>query len=131
MQLTQIRHQGIRTESASATFYLNSSITSIEDVGKPVSIDPTADYTVGFVADADVLGVLESYEDRTTEGVKTGAVNWHNCYEFEYSGTAPTRGGRVVSDGAGKVKAAGAGAGTNTRVVSVDTTNQVVSVIFV
>lgn len=122
-------HKGIRNEDLSVTMYLNSSITSVEDVGKPVSVDPSADFTVGFVADADILGVLQSYEHRVLEGgIKVGAVCPLICFKFEYSGAAPTRGGRVIGDGTGKVKAAGAGAGLNSVVTKVDTTAKTVEV---
>ena len=68
--------------------------------------------------------------DSEVEGVKMGAVSWHMCAEFSYSGTAPTLGGSVVSNGDGTVKVAGANAGRNTLVTAVDTTNNIVSVIF-
>lgn len=122
-------HKGIRVEDLSVTMYLNASITSIDDVGKAVSIDPASDFTVGFVADADIFGVLQSYEHRVLEGgIKTGAVCPLICFKFEYSGTAPVRGGRVISDGTGKVKAAGAGAGLNTIVTKVDSVSKTVEV---
>lgn len=122
-------HKGIRVEDLSVSMYLNASITSTDDVGKPVSVDPSADFTVGFVADADILGVLQSFEHRVLEGgIKVGAVCPLICFKFEYSGTAPTRGGRVVGDGTGKVKAAGAGAGLNTVVTKVDSTAKTVEV---
>lgn len=126
-----IKHQGIRTESASATFRLNATITGPEHVGKPVSVDPAQDFLVGLAADgAEVIGYLESYEDRVTEGEKVGAVNWHICTVFSYTGVAPTRGGSIVGAGAGNVKAAGAGEGKNTLVTAVDAANQLVSVTF-
>ncbi len=129
MQIGDLQHQGIRTESAAASFYLDTSITGFDAIGKPVSI--TGNFTVGFgSADDEILGYLESYEDRDVEKVKMGAVSWHMCAVFEYAGTAPTVGGNVVSNGDGKVKVAGAGAGRNVVVTAVDTTNQTVSVIF-
>tara|TARA_X000001388_G_scaffold52616_5_gene38371 strand:+ start:8829 stop:9221 length:393 start_codon:yes stop_codon:yes gene_type:complete len=129
MQIGQLQHKGIRTESAAASFYLDTSITGYSDIGKPVSI--TDDFTVGFGADgAEIIGYLESYEDRITETVKMGGVSWHMCAEFTYTGTDPTAGSHVVADGAGNVKLAGAGAGLNTLVCAVDTTNKVVSIIF-
>ena len=127
MQIGDLQHKGIRSESAAASFYLDASITGFADVGKPVSV--TGDFTVGFgAADAEILGYLESFEDREVEGVKM--VTWHMCAEFEYAGTAPTVGGHVVSNGDGKVKVAGAGLGRNVVVTAVDTTNNMVSVIF-
>lgn len=113
-------HRGIRIEDLAATYYLNSTITQAH-VGAAVSIDPTADFTVGLVDGGRIHGVLQSFEDRVLEGLKTGAVNPTIRFKFEYTGTAPTRGGHVVSNGAGGVKVAGAGAGTNATVVAVDT----------
>ena len=129
MQIGDLQHKGIRTESAAASFYLDASITGFSAIGKPVCI--TGNFEVGFgAADAEIIGYLESYEGRDVEGVKMGAVSWHMCAEFEYDGAAPTVGGHVVSNGDGKVKAAGAGAGRNVVVTAVDTTNNLVSVIF-
>ena len=83
MQIGDLQHKGIRTESAAASFYLDASITGFADVGKPVSV--TGDFTVGFgAADDEILGYLESYENREVEGVKMGAVSWHMCAEFDF-----------------------------------------------
>lgn len=129
MQIGAMSHRGIRTESASNTWYLGPGITSINDVGKPVAI--TGNFTVDIAPDgAEVFGTLESFEDRVQEGIKVGAVNWHNCAKFTYTGTAPAPGGRIVGAGGGNVKAAGAGVGFNTAVAAVDTTAQTVEVTF-
>lgn len=116
-------YKGIRVEDLAVTAYLNSSITSINDVGKPITIDPAADFTIGLSADgAEIHGVLTAFENRSQEGVKTGSYQPLMYQKFSYTGTAPTRGGRVVANGAGGVKAAGAGVGMNTVVVAVNTT---------
>lgn len=116
-------YKGIRCEDLAVTAYLNSSITGIADVGKPVSIDTTIDFTVGIAADgANIAGVLTSYEHRSQDNVKTGSYNPTMYQVFTYTGTAPTRGGNVVGNGTGGVKTAAAGAGLNTVVCAVDTT---------
>lgn len=124
-----IRHKGIRVEDGNATYYLNNTITSHSDIGKPVSIDPAEDFTVGLAGDGDhILGSLESFEERVQEGYSTGAVAPLKYETFEYSGTDPVRGQWVVGDGTGKVKASA----TISRalVEGVDTTNKLVHVTF-
>lgn len=122
--LGTLTHNGIRTESAAATFVLDTSIVGQADVGKPVSFKATEDFTVQLnVVDAEIVGHLESFEDRSqSEGTILGAVSWHGCHVYAYTGTAPTRGGHVVCDASGGVKAAGATAGLQTLVTAVDTT---------
>lgn len=117
-------HKGIRVEDLAGTFYLNSTLPNKECVGWPVSIDATADFTVGAAADGvDIAGVLQSWEDRVQDGIKTGSVNPLISFKFDYEGTDPVRGGRVVGGPTpGKVKAAGAGVGLNTVVIAVNTT---------
>lgn len=129
MYLGDLTHKGIRTETASATFELDSTITSASDVGKAVGI--TGNYIVGYgAADQEIVGYLESFENRTVEGSKTGAVNWHMCAEFAYTGADPVAGDRLALDGSGGVKVAPAGVGYNTLVTAVDTTNKIVSMTF-
>lgn len=116
-------YKGIRVEDLAVTAFLNATVTGIADVGKPITIDPAADFTIGLSADgADIHGVLTAYEHRVQDGVKTGSYNPMMYQKFSYTGTAPTRGGRVVGNGSGGVKAAGAGVGLNTVVVAVNTT---------
>ena len=125
----EIRHTGIRNETSSATYYTNATITGQQHVGKPVSLDPTANFTVGLAADgADILGYLESFEDRKQEGIKVGAVCPQIYANFEYSGADPVIGQWVVGDGTGKVKASAARA--RALVTAVDTANKMVSVTF-
>lgn len=130
MYIGMLTHKGIRTESAAATFELDSSITSHQNVGMPVAM--TGNYQVGLGADGqEIIGFLESFEDRLVEGSKTGAVSWHLCQEFPYAPAAPPSvGGRVAAVGDGTVKAAGAGVGYNTLVTAVDTENQTCAVTF-
>jgi hypothetical protein len=124
-----IRHKGIRIEDANATYFLNASITSHSDIAKPVSLDATANFTIGLAADgAQILGALESYEDRTQEGYKAGAVAPLMYTTFEYSGTDPVIGQWVVGDGTGKVKAS-ATIG-RALVEGIDTTGKLVHVTF-
>lgn len=130
MYIGNLTHKGIRTESAAATFELDSSIDGFDKIGLPVAV--TGNMTVGLGADGDELvGYLESYEDRTVEGGKTGAVSWHMCAVFEFDpAAAPVAGGRIAAVGDGRVKAAGAGVGYNTLVKSVDATNNLCEVTF-
>lgn len=125
-----IRHNGIRMEDANATFFLNSTITSHDDVGSPVSLDPSENFTVGLSPDgADILGALESFENRSQEGYNAGAVAPKLYTNFTYTGAAPVIGQWVVGAGNGNVKAS-ATAG-RALVEAVDTSTQQVSVLFV
>jgi len=89
------------------------------------------DYLVGLAGDGDqIVGYLESFEERKADGSKTGAVSWNICTEWPYTGTAPAAGDSVVGSATlGSVKTAVAPAGINTLVTAVDTTNLIVSVI--
>lgn len=125
-------HRGIRIEDLAATFYLNSTLPNKECVGWPVSIDPSADFTVGAAGDgAEIHGVLQSWEDRVQEGgIRTGAVNPIISFKFEYTGADPVRGGTVVGSATpGKVKAGTATTGKNNIVVAVDSTAKTVEVL--
>jgi len=117
-----LTQNGIRNESSAATWQLGSSITGYDDVGKTVSVNAAANFTVETkVAGAEILGYLESYEDRVAEGIKVGAVSWHGCYTFPYTGTAPTPGAHVMCNAAGGVAVATGTLGLHTIVTSVDT----------
>lgn len=126
-----ITHQGIRTESAAATFNLGTSLTEgYDEVGRLVSMSSTLDFTVEKNVDgAPILGMLESYEDRSQEGLKTGAVTWQICVKAPYSGAAPVRGKGLVCDATDGVKAAPAGEGLNAIVTAVDTSAKTVEFI--
>jgi len=128
MYFGTLTNHGIRTESAAGTFELGAGVDGFTKVGMPVSI--TGNNTVDLSADgAEIFGLLESYEDRGVEGATTGAVSWQVVTTFDYTGTAPAAGGRIVGAGAGAVKAAGTGAGMNTLVLSVNTTDSTVEVL--
>lgn len=125
-------HRGIRVEDLSPSFFLNNTLANKDCVGWPVSIDPTADFTVGVAGDGvEILGVLQSWEDRVQEGgIRTGSVNPLISFKFPYTGTAPVRGASVVGSATpGSVKAAGAGVGKNTTVTAVDTDAMTVEVL--
>lgn len=123
-----LTHKGIRTESAAATFMLDAGLTK-DDIGLPVAM--VGNMTVGKGADGnEIVGFLESFEDRTVEGTVLGAVTWHMCADFEYSGTDPTAGQHAVCDGTGKVRISAASEAKNALITNVDTTNKIVSVIF-
>ena len=129
MPIGNMTHRGIRNEESALTWYLDASITSPADVGKPVSI--TGNFTVGLAVDgAEILGQLESFENRLQEGVKVGAVNHHMSAKFTYTGSDPVAGGKIVGAGGGNVKTAGAGLGHNTFIAAVDTTAKTVEVTF-
>lgn len=126
---TTIRHQGIRVEDANASYLLNDTITGHGQVGSPVSLDPTANFTVGLSPDgADILGALESFENRSQEGYNLGAVAPTMYTTFAYDGVAPVIGQYVVGAGAGKVK--GSVDRSRALVEAVDTTEKMVSVTF-
>lgn len=55
---------------------LVSGAVTVNDVGKAVALDLTAPNTVKLAGDGDaVFGRLETFEDRTQEGIKVGAVS--------------------------------------------------------
>lgn len=86
-------------------FYLASGL-AVTDVGTPVALDTSADNTVKKAADGDVIfGILQSFEDRVQEGVKTGSVHLMGGFRLTYkSGDAVAKGDYVVSAGSGEVK---------------------------
>lgn len=97
---------GFHMEDWSLTFYLDSAITAA-DIGKAVSKNGTTANSVKLAADGDVvIGRLASFEDRTVEGIKVGAV------ELKFANTLPIAsggnvvvGGSVQGAGNGEVKA--------------------------
>lgn len=115
--------RGIYHEDFQYTLLLNSAMTSA-DVGKPVSLDTTANNTVKVAADGDtIFGKLDSFEDRKVEGIKTGAVSLKGGYLFPFTATLAV-GDSVVGNGAGGVKKAAAA--NNTVVVEISGSNAVV-----
>lgn len=109
------------------TFYLASAIAAT-DIGKPVKLDTSANNTVALAGDGDIIfGVLESYEDRANDGVKTGAVTLAGGYRFTYkTGDAVAVGDYVVGAGSGEVKKTTTA--NSTKVVAKNTTTQTVDV---
>lgn len=62
-------------EDFTFTMYVSGTVTAA-DVGKAVALDTTAANTVKLAGDADeVFGRLETFEDRTQEGIKVGAIS--------------------------------------------------------
>lgn len=114
-------------QTPTLTFYLASAIAAT-DIGKPVKLDTTASNRVALAGDGDaILGVLESYEDRAQEGVKTGAVTIRGGYRFNYpTGDAVAVGDSIVGSAvSGEVKKAGSANKTlviakNTSTLTVD-----------
>ena len=74
--------RGILHDEFQYPFLLASAIVAA-DVGKPVTIDTGAANTVKLAGDGErILGVLMSFEDRTVEGTKNGAVGLRGGYAF-------------------------------------------------
>lgn len=110
------------------TMYLASAITA-DDVGKPVTFD-TPNNTVKLSGDGDiVLGVLETYESRLQEGVKTGAVSMTGGFRFPYvTSDAVAVGDSIVAGASSKVKKTTTI--NRTRVFSKNTVDETVEVYF-
>ena len=115
------------------TFTMNvSGVVTAADVGKAVALDTTAPNTVKLAGDDDeVYGRLETFEDRTQENVKTGAVSRKIRAKLPVKAglttfDIPAVGDTVVGAGAGEVKALNDGAAktpnqTNNTVIEVGT----------
>lgn len=79
-------------EEFTFTYYLHASITAA-DLGKAVTLDTTGRNTVRLAGAGDhVFGRLETFEDRTQEGVKVGAVS------RKFRSKLPTTGVVAVGD---------------------------------
>lgn len=101
-----ISHRGLTIESKIFPYFLAAGIVEA-DVGKAVSIDPTAAYTVKLAADGDVIhGVLASWENRVVEGYLAGSVALDGGSGFKRTagGTAITPGDLLCGGGAGEVR---------------------------
>lgn len=92
-------------EDFTFTYYLAAGITAA-NVGNAVALDATAPNKVKLAGDNDVVfGRLETFEDRTQEGVVVGAVS------RKFRSKLPTTGVVAIGDTvtgsatAGKVKA--------------------------
>jgi len=97
--------RGFHWEASSLTFNLSSAVT-IAHIGKAMSLDSSAANTVKPAGDGDIIiGRLASFEDRSVEGTKVGAV------ELQFANTLPIKDGEtvavgdtVIGAGAGEVK---------------------------
>ena len=115
---------GIPHSEFRRTAYLAAGITSA-DVGKPVTLDTSANNTYKLAGDGDVVyGNLKVVENRVQEGILVGTIEFKGGFNWPKSGVIAIGNG-VVGAGAGAVKA-----GTNPRslVVAVGTTT--VDVVF-
>lgn len=104
--------------------YLLASGIAAPDVGKAVSLDTAAANSVKLAADAEqIFGRLETYEDRDSLSIKTGAVS--RLFKEKLpaaSGHGIVVGDSVVGAGAGLVRKAAAGAeSTGNRTIVVET----------
>lgn len=109
---------GIPHSEFRRTVYLAAGIVAA-DVGKPVTLDTTADNTFKLAgADDVIVGNLKVVENRVQEGILVGTVEFKGGFTWTKSGVV-ARGDGVVGAGAGAVKT-----GTNSRcfVVAVGTT---------
>lgn len=109
---------GIPHSEFRRTVYLAAGIVAA-DVGKPVTLDTTADNTFKLAgADDVVYGCLKVVENRVQEVILVGTVEFKGGFTWTKSGVV-ARGDGVVGAGAGAVKT-----GTNSRcfVVAVGTT---------
>lgn len=116
---------GIPHSEFRRTVYLAAGITSA-DVGKPVTLDTSANNTFKLAGADDVIyGNLKVVENRVQEGILVGTIELKGGFQWTKSGVIAVGDG-VVGAGAGAVKA-----GTNPRslVVAVGTTT--VDVVFI
>lgn len=82
--------RGFPDDDKTFTFNVASTIV-IGDVGKPVSLDTSAANKVKLaVSDDAILGTLVSFEDRTVEGLKVGAVQMGYTAEWTVDPAAAT-----------------------------------------
>lgn len=109
---------GIPHSEFRRTVHLAAGIVAA-DVGKPVTLDTTADNTFKLAGANDVVyGNLKVVENRVQEGILVGTVEFKGGFTWTKSGVV-ARGDGVVGAGAGAVKT-----GTNARcfVTAVGTT---------
>lgn len=88
--------------------YNLAAATAKAHVGRAVSVDTSAANTMKPAADGEtVRGVLFTFEDRVSEGVKVGTVRHKGGYRVPIAaGQEVTVGQSVVGAGDGTVKAA-------------------------
>lgn len=103
-----VNNNNIHQENWHIPFLLASAIVAA-DVGKAVALDTAAANTVKLAGDNDqVLGRLETFEDRTTEGIKVGTVAIQGILVLPCVTSTPALGARVTgSSTGGLVKTAG------------------------
>ena len=120
--------RGLVPQEFIATWNISGTVDKSTDLGKAVTIDSTGANTAKLCSDDSIiLGVLTSYENRVSEGVKVGAVAHKGFFKVPYvngaSSLVPAVGHSVKGSAtAGKVKPVAAYDGPN-LVVEVDTTN--------
>ena len=128
--------RGIVPQDFVVTWNVSGTVDKTTDLGKAVSIDAAASNGVKLCADDSViLGILTSYEDRTLEGIKVGAVAHKGFFRVPYVNGAtalvPIVGHSVKGSATpGAVKPVAAYAGPNI-VTEVDTTNGYVTLMLV
>lgn len=105
-----ISHKGIKDEDLQYPWNVSGTIAQT-DLGKAVSQKTSADATVELAADgADIMGFLETYENRTAEGIAVGTVGMGGGYEIQIATAAlggsdePAVGDGVIGAGSGLVK---------------------------
>ena len=119
-----ISHAGISHEEWYYPWTLHADIV-VGDIGKAVTIDTTANARVKLCGDTDIIiGRLESFEDRTMEGIKVGSVAMKGGMTLPMAATSQPAVGDSIqgSATAGKVKALSGAQGRNFLVTAVDTT---------
>lgn len=116
---------GIPHSEFRRTVYLAAGITSA-DVGKPVTLDTSANNTFKLAGANDVIyGNLKVVENRVQEGILVGTIEFKGGFQWTKSGVIAVGDG-VVGAGAGAVKA-----GTNPRSFVVAVGSTTVDVVFI
>lgn len=116
---------GIPHSEFRRTVNLAAGITSA-DVGKPVTLDTSANNTFKLAGANDVIyGNLKVVENRVQEGILVGTIEFKGGFQWTKSGVIAVGDG-VVGAGAGAVKA-----GTNPRSFVVAVGSTTVDVVFI
>lgn len=116
---------GIPHSEFRRTVYLAAGITSA-DVGKPVTLDTSANNTFKLAGADDVIyGNLKVVENRVQEGILVGTIEFKGGFQWTKSGVIAVGDG-VVGAGAGAVKA-----GTNPRSFVIAVGSTTVDVVFI
>lgn len=131
-----VNNDNIHVEVWMLTMNLASGIVAA-DVGKAVALDTAAANTVKLAGDGDqIFGRLETFEDRTTEGLKTGSVARQGSLVLPTVSSVPALGVYVIGGGSGQVKAmvapadlTAAGQHRPCQVIARDATNRLVTVV--